>query len=115
MGASPSDQRREDARLQVDGLITAGESPRRDDSLGATRRVATGVAPKDCRPLSLRNVLLQSSAVARTISLSYDEAMAVCLLLAEAADASVNEEPVRDTWVEEARLMVELILSRTDE
>lgn len=53
--------------------------------------------------------------MARTISLSYDEAMAVCLLLAEAADASVNEEPVRDTWVEEARLMVELILSRTDE
>lgn len=50
-----------------------------------------------------------------SIILSYDEAMAVCLLLAEAADASVNEEPMRDTWVEEARLMVELILGRTDE
>ena len=50
-----------------------------------------------------------------SISLSYDEAMAVCLLLAEAADAAVDEEPVRDTWVDEARLMVELILGRTDE
>lgn len=57
-----------------------------------------------------------SSRVARAeISLSYDEAMAVCLLLAEAADAAVNEEPVRDTWVGEARLMIELILGRTDE
>ena len=49
------------------------------------------------------------------IVLSFDEAMAVCLLLAEAADAAVDEEPVRDTWVEEARLMIELILGRTDE
>jgi hypothetical protein len=49
------------------------------------------------------------------ISLSYDEAMAVCLLLAEAADAAVDEEQVRDTWVEEARLMIQLILGRTDE
>lgn len=49
------------------------------------------------------------------VTLSYDEAMAVCLLLAEAADASVEEVPVRDTWAEEARLMIELILGRTDE
>jgi len=49
------------------------------------------------------------------ISFSYDEAMAMCLLLAEAADASVNDEPVRDTWADEARLMIELILGRTDE
>jgi len=48
------------------------------------------------------------------VHLSYDEAMAVCLLLAEAADASVDEEPVRDTWAAEARLMIELILGRTD-
>ncbi len=48
------------------------------------------------------------------IILSYDEAMAVCLLLAEAADASANEEGVRDTWADEARLMIELILGRTD-
>jgi hypothetical protein len=41
--------------------------------------------------------------------------MAVCLLLAEAADAAVDEEPLRDTWAAEARLMIELILSRTDE
>lgn len=55
-------------------------------------------------------------AVARgSVIFNYDEAMAVCLLLLEAADASVNEEPLRDTWVEEARLMVELILDRTDE
>ena len=49
------------------------------------------------------------------IALSYDEAMAVCLLLAEAADAAVDDEPVRDTWAEEARLMIELIFGRTDE
>jgi hypothetical protein len=49
------------------------------------------------------------------IVVSYDDAMAICLLLAEAADAAVDEQPVRDTWVEEARLMIELILGRTDE
>lgn len=49
------------------------------------------------------------------IRLSYDEAMAVCLLLAEAADATVADEQLRDTWADEARLMVELILNRTDE
>ena len=49
------------------------------------------------------------------IALSYDEAMAICLLLAEAADAAADEEPIRDTWVGEARLMIELILGRTDE
>ena len=49
------------------------------------------------------------------IDLSYDEAMAICLLLAEAADAAVGEELLRDTWAGEARLMVELILGRTDE
>lgn len=50
-----------------------------------------------------------------TFRLSYDEAMAVCLLLAEAADASVDDQPLRDTWADEARLMVELVLGRTDE
>ncbi len=49
------------------------------------------------------------------VTLSYDEAMAVCLLLAEGADASANEEAPRDTWADEARLMIELILGRTDE
>ena len=88
----------------------------RDCCPGAERRVATNVASKGHRSLTLRNVLLQSCGVARdNIILSYDEAMAICLLLAEAAVASVNDEPVRDTWVEEARLMVELILGRTDE
>ena len=56
-----------------------------------------------------------SRCVARSeIRLSYDEAMAVCLLLAEAADASADDQPLRDTWVDEARLMIELILGRTD-
>jgi hypothetical protein len=41
--------------------------------------------------------------------------MAICLLLAEAADAAVDEELLQDTWAEEARLMIELILGRTDE
>lgn len=49
------------------------------------------------------------------VTISYDEAMAICLLLAEAADASVDDELLRDTWAEEARLMIELILGRTDE
>lgn len=42
--------------------------------------------------------------VARSsIYLSLDEAMALCLILAEAADAISAEEELRDTWVEEAR------------
>lgn len=49
------------------------------------------------------------------VILSYDEAMAVCLLFAEAADASLNVTELRDTWPEEARLMIELILNRTDD
>jgi hypothetical protein len=48
------------------------------------------------------------------VHLSYDEAMAVCLLLAEAADASMDDEPLRDTWADEARLMIDMILGRTD-
>lgn len=48
------------------------------------------------------------------ITLTYDEAMAICLLLAEAADAVVDEEQLRDTWAGEARLMIELVLNRTD-
>ena len=49
------------------------------------------------------------------VTLSYDEAMMVCLLLAEAADASAGDETLSDTWAGEARLMIELILRRTDE
>ncbi len=47
--------------------------------------------------------------------LGYDEAMAVCLLLAEAADRSLDVAELRDTWAEKARLMIELILNRTDD
>lgn len=49
------------------------------------------------------------------VILTYDEAMAICLLLAEAADAVVDDDQLRDTWAEEARLMIELVLSRTDD
>lgn len=49
------------------------------------------------------------------VVLTYDEAMAICLLLAEAADAVVEEDQLRDTWAEEARLMIELVLNRTDD
>lgn len=49
------------------------------------------------------------------VVLTYDEAMAVCLLLAEAADAVVEEDQLRDTWADEARLMIELVLNRTDD
>lgn len=48
------------------------------------------------------------------VVLTFDEAMAICLLLAEAADAAVDEVQLRDTWAEEARLMIELVLNRTD-
>ena len=51
----------------------------------------------------------------REVVLSYDEAMAVCLLLAEAADASLDMSHLPDTWAEEARLMIEMILNRTDD
>jgi hypothetical protein len=47
--------------------------------------------------------------------LSYDEAMAICLLLAEAADETSADEELRDTWPVEARLMIEMLLGRTDE
>ena len=49
-----------------------------------------------------------------SVTLSDDEAMAVCLLLAEAADASVASEELRGTWADEARLMIEMVLGRTD-
>jgi hypothetical protein len=52
---------------------------------------------------------------ARTSPLSYDEAMALCLLVAEAADATSADEELRDTWADEARLMIEMILGRTDQ
>ena len=35
------------------------------------------------------------------VVLSYHEAMAACLLLAEAADASLEVTELRDTWAEE--------------
>jgi len=38
------------------------------------------------------------------VTLTYDEAMAICLLLAEAADAVTEDDQLRDTWAEEARL-----------
>jgi hypothetical protein len=41
--------------------------------------------------------------------------MALCLLLAEAADAASAGEELRDTWAAEARLMIDMILGRTDE
>ena len=49
------------------------------------------------------------------VILTYDEGMAICLLLAEAADAVVDDAELRDTWAEEARLMIELVLNRTDD
>ncbi|MBA2495508.1 MAG: hypothetical protein H0V33_00135 [Acidimicrobiia bacterium] len=49
------------------------------------------------------------------VTLSYDEAVAVCLLVAEAADAARDEEPLGDTWADEFRLMIELVLGRTDD
>lgn len=50
-----------------------------------------------------------------SITLSYDEALYVAELLAMAADAASDEEDVPDTFAAEARLAVNLILSRTDD
>lgn len=50
-----------------------------------------------------------------SITLSYDEALLIADLLAVAADAATDEEDVPDTFVSEARLAINLILSRTDD
>ena len=50
-----------------------------------------------------------------SITLSYDEALFIAELLAVAADAASNEEDVPDTFAAEARLAINLILSRTDD
>lgn len=49
------------------------------------------------------------------VTLTDDEAMAICLLLAEAADAVTAGDELRDTSADEARLMIELVLNRTDD
>lgn len=71
------------------------------DSLGHPRLVVT----ERYTPLMSRE----------NVTLSFDEAMAICLLFAEAADATSADEELRDTWAGEARLMIEMILGRTDE
>ena len=50
-----------------------------------------------------------------SITLSYDEALYIAELLAVAADAASNEEDVPDTFAAGARLVINLILSRTDD
>lgn len=49
------------------------------------------------------------------ITLSYDEALYIADLLAVAADAASNGDDVPDTFPAEARLAINLILSRTDD
>lgn len=102
-------------------LTSTSSPPRGRTSSASSTRSAAAAASRPAggrghagRPVAV--TICYGAGVPRdAVSLSYDEAMAVCLLLAEAADASVDEEPVRDTWAEEARLMIELILGRTDE
>lgn len=50
-----------------------------------------------------------------TITLTYDEALYIADLLAVAADAASNEQDAPDTFPAEARLAINLILSRTDD
>ncbi|MDZ7733004.1 MAG: hypothetical protein U5R31_07675 [Acidimicrobiia bacterium] len=50
-----------------------------------------------------------------TITLTYDEALYIADLLAVAADAASNDEDVPDTFPADARLAINLILSRTDD
>ncbi|HEY1116807.1 MAG TPA: hypothetical protein VGE43_03820 [Acidimicrobiales bacterium] len=49
------------------------------------------------------------------ITLTYDEALYIADLLAVAADAASNDGDVPDTFPDEARLAINLILSRTDD
>lgn len=49
------------------------------------------------------------------ITLTYDEALYIADLLALAADAASNDDDVPDTFPDEARLAINLILSRTDD
>lgn len=49
------------------------------------------------------------------ITLTYDEALYIADLLAVAADAASNDDEVPDTFPDEARLAINLILSRTDD
>lgn len=50
-----------------------------------------------------------------TVTLSYDEALYIADLLAVATDAASNDEDIPDTFPAEARLAINLILSRTDD
>jgi len=50
-----------------------------------------------------------------SITLGYDEALYIADLLAVAADAASNEEDAPDTFAAEARLAINLILSRTED
>lgn len=50
-----------------------------------------------------------------SITLSYDEALYIADLLAVATDAASNGEDIPDTFPAEARLAINLILSRTDD
>src|SRR3546814_12042556 len=49
------------------------------------------------------------------ITLTCDEALYIADLLALAADAASNDDDVPDTFPDEARLAINLILSRTDD
>lgn len=50
-----------------------------------------------------------------TITLTYDEALYIADLLAVASDSTSNDEHLPDTFPAEARLAINLILSRTDD
>lgn len=50
-----------------------------------------------------------------SIDLSYEEALYIADLLAVAADAASDDEGLPDTFPDEARLAINLILSRTDD
>jgi hypothetical protein len=68
------------------------------------------------RTARFRQSSLRWGAVPKpAITLSYEEALYIAELLAVAADAASNDESVPDTFPEEARLAINLILSRTDD
>jgi len=93
--------------------------------LGSPVRAARPATSTSCRvyrnePTARCNASIVSFRYARSmpqasITLSFDEALYIADLLAVAADATSNGEDVPDTFPAEARLAINLILSRTDD
>ena len=75
----------------------------------------TSVSRRRAIRLLLSEFVTLETVSKAAITLSYEEALYIADLLAVAADAASNDESVPDTFPDEARLAINLILSRTDD